>query len=60
MPLKNAARIPKTFQEFQSLLFEKSRIFPLLKRGEDIVISIRIGTNGLREKALGINTAKNI
>ena len=39
----------KNFQEFQSLLFENIR-FPLLKRGEDIVISIRIGTNGLQRR----------
>ena len=49
----------KNFQEFQSLLFENIR-FPLLKRGEDIVISIRIGTNGLQRRLWELNTAKNI
>ena len=39
------ARVPKKLSEFQSLLFEKYEI-SVLKRGEDIVISIRIGTNG--------------
>lgn len=39
----------KSFQEFQSLLFENIR-FPSLRKEEDIVISIRIGTNGLQRR----------
>ena len=39
----------KSFQEFQSLLFENIR-FPSLRKEENIVISILIGTNGLQRR----------
>ena len=48
MPSKNAARILKAFKNF-NLFFLKNIRFPSLKKEEDIVISIRIGTNGYRE-----------
>ena len=48
----------KNFQEFQSLLFEKNIRFPLLKRGEDIVISIRQSAKRITEKALGTQYGK--
>ena len=59
MPSKNAARILKAFRN-SNLCFLKNIRFPLLKKEEDIVISIRIGTNGLQKRLWELNTAKNI
>jgi len=59
MPSKNAARILKAFKNF-NLFFLKNIRFPSLKKEEDIVISIRIGTNGLQRRLWELNTAKNI
>ena len=59
MPSKNAASILKAFKNF-NLFFLKNIRFPSLKKEEDIVISIRIGTNGLQRRLWELNTAKNI
>ena len=59
MPSMNAARILKTFRN-SNLFFLKNIRFPSLKKEEDIVISIRIGTNGLQKRLWELNTAKNI
>ncbi len=59
MPLKNAARILKVFRN-SNLFFLKNIRFPLLKKEEDIVISIRIEINGLQRKLWELNMAKNM
>ena len=59
MPLKNAARILKVFRN-SNLFFSKNIRFPLLKKEEDIVISIRIEINGLQRKLWELNMAKNM
>ena len=40
--------------------YEKGVRNPSLRKEEDIVISIRIGTNGLQRRLWELNTAKNI
>lgn len=49
----------KTFRN-SNLCFWRNIRYPSLRKEEDIVISIRIGTNGLQRRLWELNTAKNI